>query len=337
MNEEKPLEPNWKKLDSNLKTKIELDTLELCRLALFKQLKKSVLPNVRLYHLHLINLKTELSSLLNRPISNLEANVLNQNQVQTNLASLLNDLETIIIGKKKNPKNKKDSTKKKEEDAVPDVSDITLDTPNIESDEEWMSDDDEIIPFEPKKVAKKNRRGQRARREIWEQKYKDKAVHLSLPPKETDKTSKLKKGTDKKQPVEKLHPSWEAKKQNKAAIVEGKGSKIVFGNDQQTNDSAKQSNKRSAEEHLHPSWAAKKAKSVGIIPSKGSKIVFGENSESTKIVSNANDNLPRLKAKPIQLKPTENLHPSWAAKNQAKNAALAKLQSAKPTKITFDD
>jgi len=93
------------------------------------------------------------------------------------------------------------------------------------------------------KPERKNRRGQRARQAIWEKKFGSRAKHVQQQNKLERSTSnsrpRRRDATSNdyvppplpKQPSEAtpLHPSWEAKKQQKAKLVNGGvGKKIVF-------------------------------------------------------------------------------------------------------------
>jgi hypothetical protein len=65
-----------------------------------------------------------------------------------------------------------------------------------------------------------------------------------------------------------LHPSWQAKKnQKKAGIVGYEGRKITFGE--------KKVQPEAVDKSLHPSWQAKKnQKKAGIVGYEGKKITF---------------------------------------------------------------
>jgi hypothetical protein len=81
---------------------------------------------------------------------------------------------------------------------------------------------------------------------------------------------------------ETLHPSWQAKKANTAAILPASGTKIVFGDEiamegnlpRQKSQKAKPAE---ATEKLHPSWEAKRqaqALQAKLLSVKPQKIVF---------------------------------------------------------------
>ncbi|KAK9467361.1 Bud-site selection protein [Lipomyces arxii] len=91
-------------------------------------------------------------------------------------------------------------------------------------------------------LPRKNRRGQRARQKIWEQKYGAKASHVKKAEVERQAKEERKRARmsargsnatplgrveDKPVEVEKLHPSWQARQQTNKP-VDFKGKKIVF-------------------------------------------------------------------------------------------------------------
>ncbi|KAI9209845.1 BUD22-domain-containing protein [Polychytrium aggregatum] len=154
--------------------------------------------------------------------------------------------------------------------------------------------------------SKKNRMGQRARRELAEKKYGRNAKHL-IAEKEKRKTEYLLKRPAKpgiaadrpakrvrvddgdKRTGTKLHPSWEAKQKQRQAISAYQGKKTVFSGD---NDASKHSNdakrptegsrapqtmqKHDPKATLHPSWQAKL--------NQRNKMNAGGAAKSTKIV-----------------------------------------------------
>ena len=136
-------------------------------------------------------------------------------------------------------------------------SQVTNDDVEIEAVYSDISDNEDFDQELGADSARKNRRGQRARRQIWEQKYGKFARHLDLPKKVA--------------PVkveEKLHPSWQAKKiLPKASIVGFQGKKILFGEESKAVSKIKK-------EVVHPSWQAKKDDKANIVEFKGTKIVF---------------------------------------------------------------
>jgi hypothetical protein len=80
--------------------------------------------------------------------------------------------------------------------------------------------------------------------------------------------SKTKSGNSEGgQDIDNLHPSWIAKKSQRAGITDFSGKKVVFNEDEVGDKKVESSS-------LHPSWAAKKSNSVGIKAFSGQKIVF---------------------------------------------------------------
>ena len=69
-----------------------------------------------------------------------------------------------------------------------------------------------------KKAPKKNRPGQRERREGWKKKYGNEANHLQ-------------KNKLKQEKSDSLHPSWQAKQSQQQSIVSFKGTKKVFSDE----------------------------------------------------------------------------------------------------------
>ncbi|KAJ3318787.1 hypothetical protein HDV06_007038 [Boothiomyces sp. JEL0866] len=258
---------------------------KLIPFALYRKVEHCKIPEIegnKEKILQLIKVNGELNELERRVITKVFKN-----------DQYLQDLAKIIKGEKLN--ETKDVS----------VQDASEDQQQIESDEEWVSDEEEV--FEPIKEKRKNRRGQQARRAIWEKKYGEKAKHVV--------EGKVKKPKEKESKKESLHPSWEAKKKQHA-IVEAKGSKIVF---EKTED-------KEQLESLHPSWQAKKMKKEGIVEAKGSKIVFDDEGAVKE------KKTPEVKRKQ-ETKDVEGLHPSWQAKKLKKEGIV----ESKGSKIVFDD
>ncbi|QSL66277.1 hypothetical protein MERGE_000655 [Pneumocystis wakefieldiae] len=104
------------------------------------------------------------------------------------------------------------------------------------------SDDNNNIDEEYKVIDKprKNRRGQRARRKIWELKYGKNARHLQIKRKELNLDKKIKSSYNNKNSVlinkeikdaKPLHPSWEAArslKKKESSNIKFQGTKIKF-------------------------------------------------------------------------------------------------------------
>jgi len=74
-------------------------------------------------------------------------------------------------------------------------------------------------------IRKKNRPGQRARRETWERLHGNNANHLQQQQQLINKRKQL-----RQQPTEQLHPSWQAKKQQ-SKVVQFSGTKLSFDSD----------------------------------------------------------------------------------------------------------
>lgn len=140
-------------------------------------------------------------------------------------------------------------------------------------------------------TERKNRRGQRARRAIFEAKYGKNANHLKKEREEKkakwverqaefEKREARRKELGIERPAQRnlpelpdkkpLHPSWEAKKKLKATPVKFEGKKVVFGDD----GPSKPSNSSAPSEALHPSWEAKKKLSAAPVKFEGKKVVF---------------------------------------------------------------
>ena len=125
-------------------------------------------------------------------------------------------------------------------------------------------------------VVKKNRKGQRARRAkaMAIQAKKEGKAYQSLNWRSNEeKTKKRKLEQEDRHQNQKSdeqssenHPSWSAKREQPSGIVEFKGTKITFGEDNDTPAVQK--------EEQHPSWAAKQSQKTGIVAFKGTKITF---------------------------------------------------------------
>ncbi|KAF8627437.1 hypothetical protein AX17_006251 [Amanita inopinata Kibby_2008] len=128
-------------------------------------------------------------------------------------------------------------------------------------DSDWSKDEVNIV--EPEK---KNRRGQRARRAIWEKKYGKNANHKK-------KELEEKRGGKGEEARRRSH-----NKESKRATQRKPGSEalaVANTGGYKTEDTRVSHN---PERPLHPSWEAKKRlkekMSLGIVPSQGKKIVF---------------------------------------------------------------
>ncbi|KAJ3045781.1 hypothetical protein HDV00_007907 [Rhizophlyctis rosea] len=157
-----------------------------------------------------------------------------------------------------------------------------------------------------KKEKAKNRMGQRARREMWEKMYGARAKHVQDEEKKklterfnpttgggtggrggkgrggaVGRGGGVAAGSDSKQQDESLHPSWQAKKLQKASAVPFAGKKVVFGDDGgETKGGGGGGKDASAQESLHPSWEAKRkakeAQAKIMSQAKPTKITFGD-------------------------------------------------------------
>ncbi|KAI8618401.1 BUD22-domain-containing protein [Chytriomyces sp. MP71] len=159
-----------------------------------------------------------------------------------------------------------------------------------------------------KEVKKKNRMGQRARRDLWEKEFGREANHVKNRAVE-DQKAKAAQMARAKAPAaktdEKVHPSWAAKKAQRQSVAAFSGSKITFGGDDDRKAGALANPEPAPAlvEKLHPSWAAKKALSAKILSAPaGNKVVFGDDED--KPTRKSDD------------KAAEKLHPSWAAKRK---------------------
>jgi hypothetical protein len=187
-----------------------------------------------------------------------------------------------IYSKPKFSPPKINSVEIKETDGLSETSfvsgDIGSDCETRTVDEAWYSDsgEDDIELAERTPMVKKNRRGQRARQAIWEMKFGKTAKHIVNP-----KPAKIKvpEKTKEEKEIETLHPSWQAKLNNKTAIIPFSGKKTVFGVDNVTaNVTAEVKKDDHTSEAIHPSWEAKrKAKEIAkeqLQNAKRTKIIF---------------------------------------------------------------
>lgn len=145
-----------------------------------------------------------------------------------------------------------------------------------------LSDDD--VELAETIETKKNRPGQRARREIWEKKYGTGANHIKNATNEETNPKPVKKHEED---LSSLHPSWAAKKKQKLVIASahsaaGQGKKITFDQDSGTPAPLKIAVKPqnpNCPSSAHPSWDAKRkekealAQKLASAP-KAKKIVF---------------------------------------------------------------
>ncbi len=115
-----------------------------------------------------------------------------------------------------------------------------------------------------KHKKKKNRPGQKARQA--------KSAEVSAQAKGAPKP---RQDSNKQQPIhEELHPSWEARKAQKASIASFRGKKITFGSESNEANNNLFKNEKSREDNLHPSWEARKTQKDSIVAFQGKKITF---------------------------------------------------------------
>ncbi|KAJ1565386.1 hypothetical protein HK096_003101 [Nowakowskiella sp. JEL0078] len=201
-------------------------------------------------------------------------------------------------------------------------------------------------PREPKQDG--NRMGQRARQKLWEKMYGEEARHMKkrkesgIEVKKPEKVRKVvagERGSKMRPPApkavqksEKLHPSWEAKLQQKKqqaknALVFSTPKKIVFGDDGSAKEIEYKGNEIGTNNAVTSKFrsgdTSKYAKATGANSSIVGKFQPGS------VVGSKND-------QPVSVG-NEKIHPSWEAKKKQKEALKSKLSSApKATKIIFD-
>lgn len=73
---------------------------------------------------------------------------------------------------------------------------------------------------------------------------------------------------------EALHPSWEARKTQRASIASFQGKKITFGAENNESHITNKTANPDAGEDLHPSWEARKTQKNSIVAFQGKKITF---------------------------------------------------------------
>lgn len=158
-------------------------------------------------------------------------------------------------------------------------------------------------------TRKKNRMGQRRRRELWEKTYGMNAKHIKAQASNISSTRQ---------------------QRHSKAFTEPKGSNARLGKRGNRKFDLDPVNKpQEPIDDLHPSWQAKKRKKEAITEFKGSKIVFGNDRETMNV---------KPSTATTSINTQEALHPSWEAKRRAKEVEAAKMSNnAKPTKIIFDD
>lgn len=137
-----------------------------------------------------------------------------------------------------------DSSESEESD-ISDEEESAFNLPTLATGYISRSDDEDMIDDKVVReitTMRKNRRGQRARRAIWEMKYGNNAKHLQKEQREREilaqrKAERAQQRAEKQQSQQRmhlrkddqpLHPSWEAKKKLSAVPVKFQGQKIKF-------------------------------------------------------------------------------------------------------------
>jgi hypothetical protein len=144
----------------------------------------------------------------------------------------------------------------------------------------WSGSESEASDVEEHVAPRKNRRGQRARQQIWEKKYKDSAKHLSAEAKAKQKGRDV--GWDAKRGATGKEDGW---RKGRGATWKGKDFSGENGGantvpvavvKRGTGIAIKKNGGKDDDGPLHPSWEAKKvAKSkIAIVPFQGKKTTF---------------------------------------------------------------
>jgi len=121
---------------------------------------------------------------------------------------------------------------------------------------------------------KKNRRGQRARRAIWEKRFGKNANHIKNSKRRLGGSVPSDRHSGKGYLSSRYHPTPARSRAHThdQEHVPRPASEGIHGSTRR-NDG----DQRRKQEILHPSWEAKKKyKAAGIVPSQGTKVVFGE-------------------------------------------------------------
>ncbi|KAI6099570.1 Bud-site selection protein [Pisolithus croceorrhizus] len=130
--------------------------------------------------------------------------------------------------------------------------------------------------------VKKNRRGQRARRAIWEKKYGKNARHLKKRQEITQGTKQLSSTSrgqrTEKQPAvsrpDRKH-DYDARMLKQTSVDRPMSDRPMRRGASTRTDPPRTRQEQRDERPLHPSWEAKKKqKKIGIVPSQGTKIIF---------------------------------------------------------------
>lgn len=130
--------------------------------------------------------------------------------------------------------------------------------------------------------VKKNRRGQRARRAIWEKKYGKNAHHVKKRQElgqGTKRPGSAAKGqkTSKQSPMARREQKYDkdARMPKRARVNKPVSDRAVRKGASASTDPPRTRTEQQDERPLHPSWEAKKKqKAIGIVPSQGTKIIF---------------------------------------------------------------
>lgn len=201
------------KLEEQMKSTKQID---LTKMSAF-MLKSDVLEKSDLVKRRLASHK-DIQALESLPRMDTERNLIWGNALEKALSDIRSDLERFIEDtfeeRRAEPK-----TRKSEEPGLKRTA--------SERSKAFNGADDNVSSAEEQEQPqRKNRKGQRARRQEWEQKYGKEAHHLSHEP--VTHTSQSPSPSEPK-----LHPSWEAKKKMKEAIVHSAGmnKKIKFDED----------------------------------------------------------------------------------------------------------
>ncbi|KAG5652899.1 hypothetical protein H0H81_003160 [Sphagnurus paluster] len=148
------------------------------------------------------------------------------------------------------------------------------------------SDDSDLSDSEIKAAdieIKKNRRGQRARRAIWEKKFGRNANHKKKEAEEMSHNRERHKASGRRQPDAKVVPQYRQEADagwgQRAAAAQGSAHPRSLAPAHKTGHQTRGFGKgRIDEKPMHPSWEAKKKlkekEHAGIVPSLGKKIKF---------------------------------------------------------------
>ncbi|KAI5983472.1 Bud-site selection protein [Pisolithus albus] len=124
--------------------------------------------------------------------------------------------------------------------------------------------------------VRKNRRGQRARRAIWEKKYGKNARHLKKRREITKQVgSAAARGQKTLRQSAMTRRDYDARVPKQTGVVKPMSDRPMGRGASTGTDPPRTRKEQRDERPLHPSWEAKKKqKKIGIVPSQGTKIVF---------------------------------------------------------------